>query len=112
MGDSDGSYAFSALDPFIEKLRSGFELVMGNRFRGGISPGAMPPLHRYFGNPLLTTLTRIIFASPIRDVQCGLRGFDRAAIQRLGLATTGIEFASEMVVKACLHKLRITEVPT
>lgn len=112
MGDSDDSYDFSALEPFVEKLREGFQLVMGNRFLGGIKPGAMPPLHRYLGNPVLTTIGRIFFRSPCGDFHCGLRGFDREAILSLDLQASGMEFASEMVVKATTHKLRLTEVPT
>jgi glycosyltransferase involved in cell wall biosynthesis len=112
MGDADDSYDFSALGPFIAKLRAGNQLVMGNRFRGGIAPGAMPPLHRYLGNPVLTTIGRIFFRSPCGDFHCGLRGFSKAAILNLDLQTTGMEFASEMVVKATLQRLRIAEVPT
>jgi glycosyltransferase involved in cell wall biosynthesis len=112
MGDADDSYDFSALGPFISKLRAGNQLVMGNRFRGGIAPGAMPPLHRYLGNPVLTTIGRIFFRSPCGDFHCGLRGFSKEAILNLDLQTTGMEFASEMVVKATLQRLRIAEVPT
>lgn len=112
MGDSDDSYDFTALDPFMEKLRAGFELVMGNRFRGGIKPGAMPPLHRYLGNPVLSTIGRVFFGSPAGDFHCGLRGFDRAAMLALDLRAPGMEFASEMVVKATVNGLRMTEVPT
>ncbi len=112
MGDSDDSYDFSALDAFVDRLRQGFDLVMGNRFQGGIRPGAMPKLHRYLGNPVLTTIGRLFFHSPCGDFHCGLRGFDRAAILGLGLRATGMEFASEMVVKATVHELRVTEVPT
>jgi hypothetical protein len=112
MGDSDDSYDFSALEPFVEKLRAGFDLVMGNRFRGGIKPGAMPPLHRYFGNPGLTAVSRLFFRSACGDIYCGLRGFRRDAILRLDLQASGMEFASEMVVKATVFKLRMTEVPT
>jgi glycosyltransferase involved in cell wall biosynthesis len=112
MGDADDSYDFSALNPFVEKLREGFDLVMGSRFKGGIAPGAMPPLHRYLGNPVLTGLGRLFFKSPIGDFHCGLRGFNSEAIRKLNLKTTGMEFASEMIVKATLHTLRITEVPT
>lgn len=112
MGDADDSYDFTALDPFVEKLREGFELVMGNRFLGGIRPNAMPPLHRYLGNPVLTGIGRVLFKSPAGDFHCGLRGFNRDAMQRLGLTCTGMEFASEMVVKATLHNLKMTEVPT
>jgi glycosyltransferase involved in cell wall biosynthesis len=112
MGDSDDSYDFSDLDAFVSKLREGHALVMGNRFKGGIKPGAMPPLHRYLGNPVLTTVGRLFFRSPCGDFHCGLRGFDRAAILDLDLQAPGMEFASEMVVKATIHNLRIAEVPT
>ena len=113
MGDSDESYNFSALAPFVEKLREGYDLVMGNRFRGGIAPGAMPPMHRYFGNPFLTALGRLFFASQnCGDFYCGLRGFRKDAVRRLELQSCGMEFALEMVVKAEMHSLRITEVPT
>jgi glycosyltransferase involved in cell wall biosynthesis len=112
MGDADDSYDFTNLGPFLDKLRAGYELVMGNRFKGGIAPNAMPPLHRYLGNPVLTGIGRIFFRSPCGDFHCGLRGFSKAAIQRLDLRTRGMEFASETVVKASLHGLRITEVPT
>ena len=112
MGDADDSYDFTNLGPFLEKLRAGYELVMGNRFKGGIAPNAMPPLHKYLGNPVLTGIGRLFFRSPCGDFHCGLRGFNKAAIQRLDLRTTGMEFASETVVKASLHGLRITEVPT
>jgi glycosyltransferase involved in cell wall biosynthesis len=112
MGDSDDSYDFSALDAFILKLRQGYHLVMGNRFRGGIQPGAMPALHRYLGNPVLSGLGRLFFKSPCGDFHCGLRGFDRSAILSLNLQSAGMEFASEMVVRATLQKLRIADVPT
>lgn len=112
MGDSDDSYDFSRLDGFVERLREGWQLVMGNRFKGGIAPGAMPPLHRYLGNPVLTGIGRLFFHSPSGDFHCGLRGFDRAAILGLDLQTTGMEFASEMVIKATIAGLRIAEVPT
>lgn len=112
MGDADDSYDFRNLLPFVEKLREGYDLVMGNRFLGGIAPGAMPPLHRYLGNPVLTGVGRLFFRSPSGDFHCGLRGFRRESILSLGLQTTGMEFASEMVVKATLMKLRIVEVPT
>lgn len=112
MGDADDSYEFSSLGPFIDKLREGYELVMGNRFRGGIKPGAMPPLHRYLGNPVLTFVGRLFFRSPVGDFHCGLRGFSKTAVAKLELRTTGMEFASEMVVKATLQKMRIAEVPT
>jgi glycosyltransferase involved in cell wall biosynthesis len=112
MGDADDSYDFTNLGPFLEKLRAGYDLVMGNRFKGGIAPNAMPPLHKYLGNPVLTGIGRLFFRSPCGDFHCGLRGFSKAAIQGLDLRTTGMEFASETVVKASLHGLRITEVPT
>ena len=112
MGDSDDSYDFSRLDAFMAKLREGFQLVMGNRFKGGIAPGAMPALHRYLGNPVLSTIGRMFFSTPVRDFHCGLRGFDRGSILGLNLRTTGMEFASEMVVRASLAEMRITEVPT
>ena len=112
MGDADDSYDFTAIGPFVEKLRQGYDLVMGNRFAGGILPGAMPALHRYLGNPVLSRVGRLFFRSPVGDFHCGLRGFRKAAIERLNLRTTGMEFASEMIVKATLMDLRITEVPT
>ncbi|GAA3837308.1 glycosyltransferase [Sphaerisporangium flaviroseum] len=112
MGDADDSYDFTALLPFVEELRSGADLVMGNRFRGGIKPGAMPPLHRYLGNPVLSFIGRLFFPSAIRDFHCGLRGFRRDSILNLGLQTGGMEFASEMVVKATLQGLDVREVPT
>lgn len=112
MGDADDSYDFANLDQFVEKLREGKDLVMGNRFRGGIAPGAMPPLHKYLGNPVLSFVGRLFFTSEIKDFHCGLRGFNRDAILKLNLRTTGMEFASEMVVKATLTKLNVAEVPT
>ncbi|WP_029947033.1 glycosyltransferase family 2 protein [Leifsonia aquatica] len=112
MGDADDSYDFSDLDAFMERLRAGDELVMGNRFRGGIEPGAMPPLHKYLGNPVLSAVGRVFFRSPIKDFHCGLRGFNRQSILDLKLQTTGMEFASEMVVKASLGGSRVSEVPT
>jgi glycosyltransferase involved in cell wall biosynthesis len=113
MGDSDQSYDFSALLPFVQKLRAGYDLVMGNRFRGGIAPGAMPFLHRYFGNPFLTAVGRLFFSCrEAGDFYCGLRGFRRSAVQNLRLQSPGMEFALEMVIKATMHGLRITEVPT
>jgi glycosyltransferase involved in cell wall biosynthesis len=111
MGDADDSYDFGELGPFLEKLRAGYDLVMGNRFKGSIAPGAMPPLHRYLGNPVLTAIGRLFFKSPAGDFHCGLRGFRKAAVIEMDLRTTGMEFASEMVVKATLHRMRITEVP-
>jgi hypothetical protein len=112
MGDSDDSYDFANLDAFVEKLREGYDVVMGNRFRGGIAASAMPPLHRYIGNPVLSLIGRLFFGSPIGDFHCGLRGFSREAVLRLDLTSPGMEFASEMVVKATLAGLKIAEVPT
>src|SRR5688572_1294342 len=111
MGDADDSYDFGRLEAFVEKLRQGYPLVMGNRFRGGIRPGAMPPLHRYLGNPVLSFIGRLLFRAPVGDFHCGLRGFDRAAVSALDLRTKGMEFASELVVKAALAGWRIAEVP-
>jgi glycosyltransferase involved in cell wall biosynthesis len=112
MGDSDDSYDFASLNAFVEKLKAGYDLVVGNRYEGGIRSGAMPPLHRYFGNPLLTAIGRRLYKSPLNDFYCGLRGFRRDAILRLGLSSLGMEFALEMIVKSTIHGLRITEVPT
>ena len=112
MGDADDSYDFTNLMPFILELRKGYDLVMGNRFKGGIAPGAMPPLHRYLGNPVLSFVGRLFFPSAIGDFHCGLRGFRRDSAIALGLQSTGMEFASEMVVKATLAKQKVTEVPT
>ncbi len=112
MGDADGSYDFGHIARFVEELRRGSDLVMGNRFRGGIQDGAMPPLHRYLGNPILTSVGRVLFRSSVGDFHCGLRAFRKDAYERMGLRTTGMEFASEMVVKATLLKMRIAEVPT
>ena len=112
MGDSDQSYDFSALFPFVEKLRSGYDLVMGNRFKGGIAPGAMPLMHRYFGNPFLTAVGRLFFScKECGDFYCGLRAFRKEAVGKLKLQSHGMEFALEMVVKAQMHGLHITEVP-
>src|SRR5262249_43333474 len=111
MGDADDSYDFTQLAPFVARLRQGDELVMGNRFKGGIKPGAMPWLHRYVGNPVLTGILNLFFRTPIGDAHCGLRAFRKDAYQRLGLTTTGMEFASEMVVKASLSRQKISEVP-
>jgi hypothetical protein len=112
MGDADDSYDFSSLQAFLDMLRGGADLVIGNRFRGGIAPGAMPPLHRYLGNPVLSFVGRLFFRTDIGDFHCGLRGFSREAMQPLGLVSPGMEFASEMVAKAALAGLRIEEVPT
>jgi len=111
MGDADDSYDFGDIMRFVSKLREGNDLVMGNRFKGGIEKGAMPFLHRYLGNPVLSFIGRLFFKSAIKDFHCGLRGFNRTAILGLGLCTTGMEFASEMVVKSVLNKLSIAEVP-
>jgi hypothetical protein len=112
MGDADDSYDFSALMPFVERLRSGVDVVMGNRFKGGIALGAMPTLHKYLGNPVLSFVGRLFFHLDVGDFHCGLRGFDRDRVRALNLRTTGMEFASEMVVRAALADYRIEEVPT
>lgn len=110
--DADDSYALDDLGPFVDALRGGSELVMGNRFKGGIEPGAMPALHKYVGNPVLSWMGRTFFSAPVGDFHCGMRGFSRQAILDLDLRAPGMEFASEMVVKAALRKLKISEVPT
>ena len=112
MGDADDSYALENLTLFITKLTQGYDLVMGDRFAGGIEKGAMPWLHKYLGNPVLSFLGRLFFKAPINDFHCGLRGFNKKSIQKLKLSSNGMEFASEMVVKASLNKLKIAEVPT
>jgi hypothetical protein len=112
MGDADDSYDFTKLMPFVEELRKGADLVMGNRFKGGIEPGAMPTLHKYLGNPALSFIGRLFFRSNIGDFHCGLRGFRRDSVLALNLQATGMEFASEMVVKATLARQKIVEVPT
>ncbi len=112
MGDADDSYDFSKLDAFVERLQDGADLVMGNRFKGGIEKGAMPPLHYWLGNPVLSFIGRLLFNIPVGDFHCGLRGFNRDSILALGLKSPGMEFASEMVVKASLAKLAMEEVPT
>jgi glycosyltransferase involved in cell wall biosynthesis len=112
MADADDSYDFSELDSLVESLRAGNMMVIGNRFRGGIRSGAMPFLHRFIGNPLLSLMGRMFFSSAIGDFHCGLRGIDRAAALKLGLQAPGMEFASEMIVKATLAGWRIAEVPT
>ncbi len=112
MGDADDSYDFSALSGFLTELRAGADLVMGNRFKGGIAPGAMPWKNRYIGNPVLTAVGRVLFGAPVGDFHCGLRAFTRDAFEKMDLVTTGMEFASEMVIKARLHGLRMAEVPT
>ncbi|WP_247657561.1 glycosyltransferase family 2 protein [Aquabacter sp. L1I39] len=112
MGDADDSYDFSNLDAFVTRLRAGADIVMGNRFEGGIEPGAMPFLHKYLGNPVLSFLGRLFFRIKVGDFHCGLRGFNTEAVRRLRLETSGMEFASEMVVRASLAGLTIEEVPT
>ena len=112
MGDADGSYDFSHLPRFLDRLRAGVDLVMGNRFAGGIRPGAMPWKNRYIGNPVLSLIGRVLFRTGIRDFHCGLRAFSVEAYRRMDLRTTGMELASEMVIKAKLLGLRLEEVPT
>lgn len=112
MGDSDDSYDFGNLTLFVQELRNGYDLVMGNRFKGGVAKGAMPFLHRYLGNPVLSFIGRLFFGSKAGDFHCGLRGFRQDIVSLLNLQTTGMEFASEMVVKATIFNLKITEVPT
>ena len=112
MGDADDSYDFARLEGFVEKLRDGYPLVMGNRFKGGIRRGAMPSLHRYLGNPVLSFVGRLLFRARVGDFHCGLRGFEREAVRSLDLRTRGMEFASELVLRAALAGWRIAEVPT
>jgi glycosyltransferase involved in cell wall biosynthesis len=112
MGDADDSYDFTNLMPYVSALREGHDLVMGNRFKGGIAKGAMPFLHKYLGNPVLSFIGRLFFKINIRDFHCGLRGFSKSAYLKMNLKTTGMEFASEMVVKSKLNDLVIIEVPT
>ncbi|SPF44425.1 Glycosyl transferase [Candidatus Sulfotelmatobacter kueseliae] len=112
MADSDDSYDFGHIPRFIEQLRNSSDLVMGNRFRGGIHKGAMPLLHRYLGNPVLTALGRLFFHSPCQDFHCGLRAFRKDSYERMDIRSTGMEFASEMVVKASLLRMNVSEVPT
>lgn len=111
MGDADDSYDFTAIAPMLEKLRGGSDLVVGNRFAGGIEPGAMPWSHRWVGNPVLSFISRVFFHTPVGDAHCGLRGFRKDAYERMKLRATGMEFASEMVIKASLKGMRIVEVP-
>jgi glycosyltransferase involved in cell wall biosynthesis len=110
MGDADDSYDFEAIGPLIDKLREGYDLVVGNRFMGGIEPGAMPWSHRWIGNPVLTFISRVFFHAPVGDTHCGLRAFKKDAYEKMRLRATGMEFASEMVIKASLKGMRITEV--
>jgi glycosyltransferase involved in cell wall biosynthesis len=112
MGDADDSYDFSNLMPHLTQLRAGNDLVMGNRFKGGIKKGAMPFLHKYLGNPVLSFIGRLFFKSKIGDFHCGLRGFSKEAFAKMQLKTSGMEFASEMIVKASLKNMKIAEVPT
>jgi glycosyltransferase involved in cell wall biosynthesis len=112
MADADASYDFGHLPRFLTKLNEGYDLVMGNRFKGEIKPGAMPPLHKYLGNPVLSFIGRLFFGIPVGDFHCGIRAMRRDAIVALDLHTTGMEYASEMVVRSSLGGLRITEVPT
>ncbi|MCP5269161.1 MAG: glycosyltransferase family 2 protein [Zoogloeaceae bacterium] len=112
IADADDSYDWEALPDFVNKIDEGFDLVMGNRFKGGIAPGAMPPLHRYLGNPVLSTLARVMYRIPIGDFHCGMRSFTREAFARMQPRTTGMEFATEMVVNAGHSGLRIAEIPT
>ena len=111
MGDADDSYDFGAVGPLVEKLRDGFDLVMGNRFAGGIEDGAMVWSHRWVGNPVLTYIGRLLFRARVSDMHCGLRGFRKDAYERLRMRATGMEFASEMVIKASLQGMKIAEVP-
>jgi len=112
MGDADDSYDWGAIEPFVRKVEEGWDLVVGNRFKGGILPGAMPWLHRYVGNPVLSLFTRIAFGVGLGDVHCGMRAFTRSAFERMRTATSGMEFATEMVANAAHSGLRIAEVPT
>jgi glycosyltransferase involved in cell wall biosynthesis len=111
MADADDSYDWSDLEPFLDALRRGADLVVGNRFRGGIEQGAMPPLHRYFGNPMLSFVARLFFNVPLGDFHCGMRAFTRDAFERMRLRTTGMEFATEMIVRGSRANLQIVEVP-
>jgi len=112
MADADDSYDWAALGDYVRKVEEGYDLVMGNRFMGGIEPGAMPPLHRYLGNPVLSTLARVMYRIPIADFHCGMRAFTREAFERMNVRTPGMEFATEMVVNASHAGLRIAEIPT
>jgi glycosyltransferase involved in cell wall biosynthesis len=112
MGDADDSYDFSALEPFVRRLQEGYDLVAGNRFKGGIEPGAMPALHKWLGNPALSFVGRRLYGAPVGDIYCGLRGFDRDKVAALDIRSNGMEFAIEMIVKATMAGLKVTEVPT
>lgn len=111
MADADDSYDWGSIDAFVDSLEDGADLVMGNRFAGGIERGAMPPLHRYFGNPVLSAFARWLHKSPVRDFHCGMRGFTAAAFRKIGARSPGMEFASEMVINAQRANLDIREVP-
>jgi hypothetical protein len=112
MADADDSYDLGNLMPFVERLREGYDLVMGNRFEGGIEAGAMPWHHQYIGNPVLSAIGRVFFKTPIRDFHCGIRGLSKSAIDRMNLHTTGMEFASEIVIKSSIMGMKVCEVPT
>ncbi len=112
VGDADGSYDFSSLSPFVERLRAGCDLVLGNRFQGGIEPGAMPWKNRYLGNPVLSGIGRLLFGCTVGDFHCGLRAYSKEAFVGMNLQTTGMELASEMPIRAGLLRLNVTEVPT
>jgi hypothetical protein len=112
MADADDSYDWTSLGEFVKKMDEGYDLVMGNRFKGGIEPGAMPALHRYLGNPVLSTLARVMYGIPIADFHCGMRAFTREAFERMNPRTPGMEFATEMVINASHAGLRIAEIPT
>jgi len=114
MGDADDSYDFLEAARFLEPLRAGFDLVQGCRLAQGggtVMPGAMPFLHRWWGNPMFSAMARWWYGAPIHDIHCGMRAFSRALIERIDLRCTGMEFASEMIIKATIHGARITEVP-
>lgn len=112
MADADDSYDWTSLGDFVRKVEEGYDFVIGNRFKGGIEPGAMPALHRYLGNPVLSTLARVMYRIPIADFHCGMRAFTREAFERMCVRTTGMEFATEMIVNASHAGLRIAEIPT
>src|SRR5262249_33577227 len=114
MGDADDSYDFGEVPRFVEKLRQGYDLVQGCRLPAGggtVKPGAMPFLHRWWGNPMFSTMARWMFRAPIHDVYCGMRGFTKALYQRLDLRCTGMEFAVEMIIKSSLYAEKVAEVP-
>lgn len=111
MGDADDSYDFSHLEEFVKYLRQGYGLVMGNRFRGGVRPGAMPWLHQYFGNPVLSFIGKVLFGTKVGDFHCGLRGFSRETFDMLNLKCDGMEFASEMVARAAITKVKTIQIP-